>query len=1387
MKKNLLLALFFVFFFYGCGGGGGVSTDNVNVIQKSYFYDSSVDGVEYTCGNNVSGVTGDSGGSGSFRYKGDCTVQFKIGKINLGSVDGSLLSNETKIYPTTILGLKDGEVDERVENILVFLQTLDSDKNVSNGITIDENVTNILNLPEIDNADFVLNFNTNEANISKIFEVLNEKDETKVYTLVSKEEALLHFQETLKKEENIIVNLSNPKPYLVDKTGKETSLTQIKTANTLFKDIIIKGKANTKIFRAFNTTGIYPIDSQYVDTNKTIGSDRNGYLRLNFNNDTITNFHYFIKLIDSDNNASEPLHINVIKDTIPPYILNANIFEAIEEEQKLFKDIQASDNSGIVKSYRIISFEEDNKSINADMFDINPTNGIITFKTEPNFDDNINAIFKVVARAIDTVGNMTDLLMNVFLKNILDNPPVIDNTKSKENSILEGLASGVEVFNLSSLLETNLTKAPDNNLSLSPIYYNLHNHTDIFEINRNTGIITIKDATNPLFDFEQLPNTIDLNVSIENNNTKYKDTNNLTQNCNTCNNKTYAMVNINILNKIDTIPQLLVPSPITIFEKSSNYLETYPIGGILKNLDLSDKNTTMSFSISNGNTGSNFSIDSLNGVISIKPNPSFDYETIKQYILTIRATNTWWDGTQHYSEVNQTINITNVVDIAPKILLNTLISSPIPENTSSGTTLATFKKDGLSSDENLTTSFSIIEVKKNNILQSAGSHPFMIDSSNGTVSTSRQLLNDYIETTSNTDITNFKLKVQSHNIFWDNSTGDSNIVSFDVNISNTIDNLPVLPSLPTLSIAENTSTPTILYDVNTSGVNYDENSVTSFSIISGNGESKFTIDSSGVIRLVNPLDWEVTKTYTLGIQASNSYGNSIIKYLTINVVNIIESPPTIVAPSLLSVHENVDIGEILDFIKIDSLEEDKKHVNTITIASGNNDGKFSISSLKENELKGFKYVDFKTSAKLDFETVSSYAINISATNNSGTSNHTINVNVLDDVEKDLPLLITMIEYNDINITTSTSDVYNKVFSTTPPLFGSLNDYFYRVSKNKFLFKQVSDSNGTNDGIVKIKLPKKHPQTDINELKTDISSALSSIGSYVDFASFDLDNDGSIAKDELQLLFIIAGGEITYGDSNLSIKATSGTLASPVTLDGKNVASTGGGNYVVVGEKNGNNRASIGLIAHHLGNTALNFPYLNDRTNASYGIGFIGLMGYGYMGKVDVIKGIGTTPVNPSAYNIISQGWVYPRVIDQNTTNIELVPSNKGIAGFNILKISTLDSKIYYLLENRIKTDLVGYDDGFFGMENTTFNGGLSLWKINTNYSDNDNVSTKLVDFIEYDKDTGIDTKGHFGKSSSLFKTGNSSYPSDLNLPFSISNATLKNDGSNTMIIDITFP
>ncbi|MBI3874283.1 MAG: cadherin domain-containing protein, partial [Arcobacter sp.] len=753
MKKNLFL-VFFVILFSACGGGGGTASSSTTT-KTAYFYDSAVNGLEYKCGNKISGITGDAGNIGSFRYQDDCLVEFSIGKIYLGNLEGNQISSGNKIYPTTILGLANSAIDERVENMLVLLQTLDSDDNASNGINISSAARNALTTSQnISNIDFTTSLNISLGDINA---TIKNIDSTKI--LVDVEEALLHFQQTLNNNGYTIANLVNPTPYLIDYNGKLTNLSSIKTRGATAKDIIVKGESGAKIYLASNNTGTAPALSDFNDTNKTIGNDRKGYLTLDVSDDNKTNFYYFINLAENttnthtDRNISKTLDLNISRDFIPPHIESTNIVETMIEEQIFFRNINSTD-AGTIKVHKIVEVDEDNRSTDASLFKIDE-NGTVTFREAPNFDKNIDAIFNVIARAIDYVGNMTDVFLQIHLLNILDNPPAVKNN-TYSVSILEGLPNGTHIFDLNSSVDDNLTNAPDNDPALSPKYFNLYNHTDIFQIDRNTGIISIKDANNTFFDFEKSSNTIDLNVSVENNNTRVTPTGDL--------NTTYVKVTVNILNKIDTAPKLIVPTTISIDEKSASYTSNYAITTIAKDENNSDKNLTMTFSVVSGDTTNSFYIDPNTGVLYVKPTNALDFEIKPQYNLTIRATNTWYDGSTTYDEVTQTINLNNKVDNPPVIVLKTLTNS-IPESTASGVTVATFDTNGTIADANATTSYTIVSTLKNGVDINT-STPFTINSS-GIVTTSRQLLNDYIEVISNLTDTVFRVTIKARNQWWD--------------------------------------------------------------------------------------------------------------------------------------------------------------------------------------------------------------------------------------------------------------------------------------------------------------------------------------------------------------------------------------------------------------------------------------------------------------------------------------------------------------------------------------------------------------------------------------------------------------------------------------------
>ena len=86
--------------------------------------DSPVSGISYAASSGKSGVTNDKG---IFNFNHGDKIEFKLGGLTLGNIPGSQI--------VTPIELASGS-DNKLQNLLVLLQSLDSDSDASNGISI---------------------------------------------------------------------------------------------------------------------------------------------------------------------------------------------------------------------------------------------------------------------------------------------------------------------------------------------------------------------------------------------------------------------------------------------------------------------------------------------------------------------------------------------------------------------------------------------------------------------------------------------------------------------------------------------------------------------------------------------------------------------------------------------------------------------------------------------------------------------------------------------------------------------------------------------------------------------------------------------------------------------------------------------------------------------------------------------------------------------------------------------------------------------------------------------------------------------------------------------------------------------------------------------------
>ncbi|MCB7482068.1 hypothetical protein [Christiangramia sediminis] len=148
--KNLML-IFLLFGLFSCSeddlvdrgdDGPDPGPDPVAETQTGVFRDSEVAGLNYET-ETKSGVTD---AEGKFEYLEGETVTFSLGDIILGSGPAS-----EDMTPISIVSTENATVEiPEVKNIAAFLQSLDSDNDPSNGISISEETAAAITIDAID-------------------------------------------------------------------------------------------------------------------------------------------------------------------------------------------------------------------------------------------------------------------------------------------------------------------------------------------------------------------------------------------------------------------------------------------------------------------------------------------------------------------------------------------------------------------------------------------------------------------------------------------------------------------------------------------------------------------------------------------------------------------------------------------------------------------------------------------------------------------------------------------------------------------------------------------------------------------------------------------------------------------------------------------------------------------------------------------------------------------------------------------------------------------------------------------------------------------------------------------------------------------------------------
>ena len=367
-----------------------------------------------------------------------------------------------------------------------------------------------------------------------------------------------------------------------------------------------------------------------------------------------------------------------------------------------------------------------------------------------------------------------------------------------------------------------------------------------------------------------------------------------------------------------------------------------------------------------------------------------------------------------------------------------------------------------------------------------------------------------------------------------------------------------------------------------------------------------------------------------------------------------------------------------------------------------------------------------------------HTLKLTATNGSETKTDTVKLTVSPTAPNYRNLLVVRINFSDTQFQNGASVWASKIFGNSN---GELNNYYKEVSNGKLQFLPATESDGVQDGIVDVTLSQNHPADDSSDTSyrfwNVFKNAISQIDSKVDFSSYDSNSDGTIDAQELQIVFLVSGGETSTGwnPSNsvwgLMSCYSSPTTPSAPTQDGVTLMKcSDGGDFARFGERHkafggGSHDATIGIIAHELGHAAFGLPDLYDIDGATGGIGMFGLMGAGSWARATASQKPGQTPVHMTAWSKIQAGFATPTVISA-TTAATLHGTDKN--NYNIYQVNTSTTGEYYLVENRPNS---GYDQGLHSLNNgSTFAGGLLVMHVDENMADNSGNPHRLVDIEE---------------------------------------------------------
>lgn len=474
-----------------------LSTNGISptTIYKGRLLDSNISGVTYSCAD----LNGTTDTNGTFSYKYDQNITFKIGGITLGVLNTKNIDvSDRLLFVSELVGLdRNVSTDSKVILLLRLLQSLDSDGDATNGIDINTTVSQgLINYTQD------MSIGINEASLGNIINEVNA-------TLVSQNDAIGHYEQTLRDNGMDINTLSALTGYFLDAGVKGVSYISVDTNGTTDINGTFEYKSGQTItftigaitLGIFNTSGINSDKKIFITD--FVGVDRN-----DTHNEKVTNILRLLQSLDEDANLSNGIDINSTK-----IIVDRNISNISEVQLAVVTD---QNKTLISKNNSIEHFEDtlrDNSDVNQTTITTYTKNLIyttglgITYSSvdiNGSTDNNGTFIYKNDENVTFKIGNVTLGVLNTS---------VISGDKVYISDIVTGDSNdsnSTQVVNILRLLQSldsdsNVSNGIDINSSIViPDDLNLSNITDINNTVENNNSRTLVSDINATDEFEKL-------------------------------------------------------------------------------------------------------------------------------------------------------------------------------------------------------------------------------------------------------------------------------------------------------------------------------------------------------------------------------------------------------------------------------------------------------------------------------------------------------------------------------------------------------------------------------------------------------------------------------------------------------------------------------------------------------------------------------------------------------------------------------------------------------------------------------------------------------------------------------------------------------------------